>query len=197
MLIDSLGDLDLRGKRFLDMGTGSDPSPQCGRPGGALVTACDINPRAVALAAQNLRRNQLRGEVVESDLFSALADTQFDVICFNIPFYRGQPADHFEAAFFGGPNLETVATFAAGCGRHLASAGVVVIVYRRIRTTTGSSRCSTRPGSRPSWSESAGNSLKSSTSCGSATVRPSMPRARLRTDPPWVKPPAGTRRGVS
>src|SRR3954468_8515480 len=68
----SLRTLDLRGKRFLDMGTGSGPIAVLAAAAGAAVTAADINPRAVALAGENLRRNGLPGEALESNVFSAL-----------------------------------------------------------------------------------------------------------------------------
>ena len=65
--------------------------------------ACDINPRAVVLAHDNARRNGVDIEILESDLFSSLGGRMFAIICFNLPFYPGQPATPFEAAFFGGP----------------------------------------------------------------------------------------------
>jgi release factor glutamine methyltransferase len=125
----SLRTLDLRGKRFLDMGTGSGPIAVLAAAAGALVTAADINPRAVALAAENLRRNGLAGEAVESDVFAALEGRRFDVICFNIPFYEGEPASVYDHAFYAGPDLATVRRFASGCARALETGGSVIIVF--------------------------------------------------------------------
>src|SRR6185369_690922 len=93
------------------------------------VTACDINPRAVALARRNAERNRVAMEVVESDVFSALGGRTFDVIVFNILFYPRAPRSHVEAAFYAGPGFETVRAFAAGCAQALAAGGSAVIVF--------------------------------------------------------------------
>jgi release factor glutamine methyltransferase len=129
ILAESLRTLDLRGKSFLDMGTGAGPMAVLAAAAGAVVTAVDINPRAVALARENLQRNQLSGEVLESDVFSALEGRRFDLICFNIPFYEGEPATVYDRAFFAGGNLATVRNFASGCARSVATDGRVLIVF--------------------------------------------------------------------
>jgi release factor glutamine methyltransferase len=125
----AVSELPLRGQRFCDMGTGSGPVALVAAAAGAQVTACDINPHAVALAAENLRRNGLRGEVVESDLFAALDGRAFDVIAFNLPFYPRDPQTPLEFAFYAGKNFETVRAFAEGCRRSLAPGGTVVVVF--------------------------------------------------------------------
>jgi release factor glutamine methyltransferase len=125
----SLRSVELRGKRFLDMGTGSGPIAVLAAAAGAVVTAADINPHAVALARENLRRNNLAGEVLESDVFSALEGRTFDIACFNIPFYEGEATTVYDRAFFAGGNLATVRTFATGCARSLAVDGSVIIVF--------------------------------------------------------------------
>jgi release factor glutamine methyltransferase len=128
VLADAVLALDLRGKTVLDMGTGSGAIAVVAAAAGATVTACDVNPHAVALAAANLRRNDLTAEVLSSDLFSALRGQRFDVVAFNIPFYDGVPASPLEAAFYGGEDLEVVRRFAQACPQHLTRAGQVVIV---------------------------------------------------------------------
>jgi release factor glutamine methyltransferase len=120
---------DLAGARFLDMGTGSGAIGILAAARGARVTAAEVNPRAVAVARENSRRNGVTTEVVESDLFAALGGREFDLIAFNIPFYPRRPNTPFEAAFYAGPEFETVRAFAAGCARQLAPEGEVVIVF--------------------------------------------------------------------
>jgi release factor glutamine methyltransferase len=121
--------LDVRGLRVLDMGTGTGLIAVVAAARGARVTACDINSRAVALATENSARNAVATEVLESDLFEGLAGARFDLICFNIPFYAKTPRTPLEAAYYAGPNLETVHRFAKTCVRHLEPGGRVVIVY--------------------------------------------------------------------
>src|SRR5215471_10440557 len=50
ILVAALRHLELGGKRFLDMGTGSGTVAIFAAGHGATVTGCDVNPRAVALA---------------------------------------------------------------------------------------------------------------------------------------------------
>jgi release factor glutamine methyltransferase len=113
----------------LDMGSGSGAIGVVAASEGAIVTACDINPRAVDLTRENLSRNDLHAEVVQSDLFSALGGRVFDLICFNLPFYAGEPRTPFEAALYGGKGLATVRAFASGCSICLAPKGHVVVVF--------------------------------------------------------------------
>jgi release factor glutamine methyltransferase len=129
ILINYLGVMDLAGRRFLDMGTGTGSLGIFAATRGASVTSCDINPRAVELARENAMRNRVQIEVVESNLFSSLGDRRFDVICFNLPFYPRAPRSAFEAAFFAGPNFETIRSFAAGCALALAHDGTVVVIF--------------------------------------------------------------------
>jgi release factor glutamine methyltransferase len=116
-----------RGLSLLDMGTGSGAIAVAAAAAGATVTACDVNPRAVALARTNATLN----EVVLSDLFEAeaLDGRRFDLISFNIPFYARDPTTQFEFAFRAGRGFETVRRFAAGCPAHLADAGRIIIVF--------------------------------------------------------------------
>jgi methylase of polypeptide subunit release factors len=129
VFLDYLATLDLAGKRFLDMGTGSGAVGIFAAARGAQVTACDINPRAVRLAARNAQGNGVQMEVVESDLFDALDGRLFDVIAFNLPFYAEVPRPPMGVAFYAGPNFETIRSFAAGCRRALAPGGSVVVIF--------------------------------------------------------------------
>jgi release factor glutamine methyltransferase len=121
--------LDVAGKRFLDMGTGSGAVGIFAASRGARVTACDVNPRAARLAARNAQVNGVEMEVVESDLFAALPGRRFDLICFNIPYYPEAPRSLLGAALYAGPDFETVRAFAAGCRQALEPGGTVVIIF--------------------------------------------------------------------
>jgi release factor glutamine methyltransferase len=129
ILVGYLRTLALNDRRFLDMGTGSGLVGLCAARLGARLTACDVNPRAVEVARENARRNAIPAEIVESNLFGALADRMFDLICFNVPFYPRAPRSAFEAAFFAGPDFATVRQFAAECSRFLAPGGSVIVIF--------------------------------------------------------------------
>ena len=129
MLADHFARLDLTGRRFLDMGTGSGAVGVFAAARGARVTACDINPRAVAVARENARENGVEMEVLESHLYSAVAGRTFDLICFNIPFYPKPPENPLEHAFHAGRDFQTVRVFAEDARQHLAGGGVVTIIF--------------------------------------------------------------------
>jgi release factor glutamine methyltransferase len=129
LLVEEIQGLDVAAKRFLDMGTGSGAVGVFAGLQGAVVTACDVNPHAVELARTNLRRHGIEAEVLESNLFSALAGRVFDVISFNLPFYSGEPRTPLEAAFLGGEDLGTVEAFIANSPRFLAEGGTVVVLF--------------------------------------------------------------------
>ncbi len=54
------------------------------------VVLTDVNQRALKTAAENVRANDVAAEILESDLFSALADRQFDTIITNPPHHAGR-----------------------------------------------------------------------------------------------------------
>jgi 16S rRNA (guanine1207-N2)-methyltransferase len=78
--------------RVLDMGCGygalglniAKAFPECS------LTMADINERAVALAAENAKRNGLTAETLQSDGFGALTGRKFDQIATNPPIRAGK-----------------------------------------------------------------------------------------------------------
>lgn len=128
ILAEDILERSLRGLSVLDMGTGTGPIALAAARAGARVTACDVNPRAVAVSRQNSSLNSVQIEVIESDLFTGVSGRRFDIICFNIPFFADDPATHLEAAFNAGRNLETLRRFARGSVEHLQPNGRVAII---------------------------------------------------------------------
>lgn len=59
------------------------------------VTMIDINSRAVELAKENAKRNGITNvTILESDLFAAVKDQQFDVVLTNPPIRAGKETVH-------------------------------------------------------------------------------------------------------
>lgn len=85
----------------LDLGTGSGVLAVFAALRGFQVTALDIESAAVGCARENaiLNRVEDRMLVVQGDLFAPLADEAFDVIVFNLPFFRGTARTPFERAW--------------------------------------------------------------------------------------------------
>ena len=107
------------GERLLDLGCGSGVVGVLAQVAGARVTATDINPRAVEAAQRNGILDARQG-----DLLQPVHGDQFDRICFNPPYFRGQGSDRgIDRALYGGPELEVMQRFLEQAPAHLAPGG--------------------------------------------------------------------------
>jgi release factor glutamine methyltransferase len=122
--------LPLRGKRVLDLGTGSGVVGIHAERAGASVLAVDVNPLAVTAAKSNAHQNGCSAfEGRESDLFEEIGeDERFDLIAWNPPFYATDPTGTEDPAWFAGPGYERLRLLSAGADRHLLSGGSVLLV---------------------------------------------------------------------
>jgi len=122
---------NLHGKAVLDMGTGSGILGLCAARAGANVTAVDVDDQALRCASENVSRNGLedRIKVIQSDLFAGIPPSAtFDLVIWNPPFYRRDPATEQQKAWNAGTGFEVVTRFAADVSRYLAPGGKVVMI---------------------------------------------------------------------
>lgn len=78
--------IDVKGKTFLEIGAGTGLVAVKMATLGARVTATDINESAIENIKFNADKNNVKIDVVYSDIFSGLSGKKFDVIFWNIPF---------------------------------------------------------------------------------------------------------------
>jgi release factor glutamine methyltransferase len=97
---------DLKGKTFLELGSGTGMIAISAEKQGAIVTATDISTAAVAATAANAQSNKVHIHVLLSDLFSALTPQSFDYIVINPPYYPSNPKHESEYAWFCGEHFE-------------------------------------------------------------------------------------------
>jgi release factor glutamine methyltransferase len=123
--------IELRGSQLLDMGCGSGILGCVAARQGADVTAVDINPVAVECTLRSARANRLqdRIRVLHSDLFGGLpAETRYDHIVWNPPFYAKEPTDDASRAWNAGSRFEVIDRFARQAAGRLRPEGNLIII---------------------------------------------------------------------
>jgi SAM-dependent methyltransferase len=115
------------GATALDVGTGCGILAIFAADRGYKVTAIDIEPAAVSCARANaiLNRVEDRVAVLQGDLFAPVGGQAFDVVVFNLPFFRGQARTPLERAW-SSPNV--IERCAAGLGAVLQADGTAYFV---------------------------------------------------------------------
>jgi release factor glutamine methyltransferase len=115
------------GATVLDMGTGSGVGAVFAARRARRVLGVDVNPEAVRSARINalLHRVEDRVEVREGDLFGPVGEERFDRVLFNPPYYRREPRDLLERAFFA---TDVVERFAEGLRARLAPGGQCLLL---------------------------------------------------------------------
>ena len=115
-------ELDLEGKKCLDMGTGSGIQAKAMIKSGAeKVIAADINPEA----SEEIPEESV---FIESDLFENIQD-KFDFITFNPPYLPGETDLKGSATWAGGKNgTELITRFLSQKGDYLNSGGETAIL---------------------------------------------------------------------
>ena len=96
----------LNGRSFLELGAGSGLISLFAAAQGAVVTATDISPAAIACLERNRALNSASLEIIHSDLYDRIPPQPFDVVAVNPPYYRRDPVSDAERAWYCGANGE-------------------------------------------------------------------------------------------
>ena len=120
---------DLRGRRCLDVGTGTGAVALGLAEAGARVVAVDVSPVAARLARENV---EARADVLRGDLLTALRGP-FEVVTFNAPYLPSSDEERLagwlDRAFHGGEGGVAVSeAFVADLSRVLAPRGRAYLV---------------------------------------------------------------------
>lgn len=124
-----------KGEKVLEMGCGSGFIALHLAKAGARVTAVDVDPFALRNTEENARSNDLRLEVLHSDLFQNVPD-RFDLVVFNPPYLRGTADGPEDLCWAGGENgLELTDRFLEQAKDHLEKGGrLLVLCSSEVRT---------------------------------------------------------------
>ncbi|WP_298546050.1 methyltransferase [uncultured Aquimarina sp.] len=106
VLLDFIKPMNLKNKIFLELGCGSGIISLFASKKGAIVTSTDINQTALQYLKKASENNNLKVELVLSDLFDNLKNRTFEYIIINPPYYPKKPKNIKEQAWFCGENFE-------------------------------------------------------------------------------------------
>lgn len=106
LLLKYLARYPLKEKTFLELGAGSGLIAISAAKKGADVTATDINPIAVKFLTRNCEANNVRVNIILSDLFQNISHQYFDFIAINPPYYKKQPNTYKDYSWYCGENGE-------------------------------------------------------------------------------------------
>lgn len=130
LLKNFIQELDLDGKKVLDIGTGTGLIAIEAAKKGAKVTAADINPEAIEYAREKARKTGVDGKIdfVKSNLFSDIED-RFDYILFNPPYLPGEPGVGDEEIWRGGEKgTELTQKFLEKASKQLSENGEILVI---------------------------------------------------------------------
>ncbi|MDD2532162.1 Ribosomal RNA small subunit methyltransferase C [bioreactor metagenome] len=117
-----------RGESVLEVGCGSGIVSMHCASNGALVTAVDINEKAVECARENFRRNGLDANILVSDVCENVKGV-FDTFVFNLPYLPVSESGALEASWSGGPDGVGPLPRLIGCAeKHLECGGRIIVV---------------------------------------------------------------------
>ncbi len=110
---------NIKGKKVLEIGSGSGLVSLVAAAKEAIVTATDINRKAVENTRLNAEMNGLHISTIHSDLFATIPEPgSFDIVLVNPPYYPKQPRNDYEKAWYCGPGYEYFSALFAQLKQH-------------------------------------------------------------------------------
>lgn len=106
LLMRFIHSMQLEGKSFLELGSGTGFISVLAAKKGAVVIALDINPKAIENTNLNAKENGVEVNTFHSDLFKGIQEQEFDYMIINPPYYPKRPENEEQMAWFCGENFE-------------------------------------------------------------------------------------------
>ena len=114
MLLQFVETLSIKNAIVLEIGAGTGIVSLLATKMGAKVTATDISQKALDNIHLNARKNNLKLDIIHSDVFENLPITKFDFILVNPPYYAKPPQKEEEFAWYCGEHHEYFVRFFNG-----------------------------------------------------------------------------------
>lgn len=106
ILLEYLEELDLQGKTFFELGAGTGLISIFAAQKGADVTSSDISLTAIQNIERNATDNNVKLNMICSDLFDKIQEHTFDLIIINPPYFPKDPRNEKEYAWFCGSDFQ-------------------------------------------------------------------------------------------
>ena len=132
ILLNFVNDLNLASTSFLELGAGSGIISILAAKKGALVHASDISRTATENIKLNAEMNNVKINVIESDLFKGIPRQEFDIVIINPPYYKKDPETEEEYAWFCGSNYEYFTTLFDSLPSYINSNSKVYIILSEV-----------------------------------------------------------------
>jgi len=128
LLLQYIENMSLSGKHFWEPGAGSGLISMYAAGKGATVTASDINPVAINYLHKNSAANNIRIDILQSDLYSHIPKKAFDIIAINPPYYKKHPVTSKDHAWYCGENGEYFSALFRGLSGYIHDKTEVIMV---------------------------------------------------------------------
>lgn len=132
ILLDFVSDLELEKKTFLELGAGSGIISILASKKGAIVYASDISSTAIENIKLNAEVNNETISVYKSDLFENMPELKFDYIVINPPYYKKDPINEAEHAWYCGKNHEYFTRLFDSLANHIHKSSKVYMILSEV-----------------------------------------------------------------
>jgi release factor glutamine methyltransferase len=128
LLLSQLNAMPMAGKKLLEIGAGSGLIAMSAAKKKAIVTATDINPVAVDYLNRNSNANNITLSILQADVFDNVPAARFDIIAINPPYYKKNPQNDAEHAWYCGENGEYFGKLFSNLARYIHKETQVLMV---------------------------------------------------------------------
>jgi release factor glutamine methyltransferase len=132
ILLNFTDKLILENKSFLELGAGSGIISILAAKKGAIVYASDISSIAVKNVGLNAELNNVKINVIKSDMFENIPKQHFDFVIINPPYYQKDPETEEEFAWFCGRNFEFFANLFGSLADYISSNSGIFIILSEV-----------------------------------------------------------------
>ena len=129
MILSYLEGLNIQGKSFLEIGSGSGLISISAARKQAKVTAIEISRKALENTRENAVLNSVELDTILSDLFNQLPNRVFDLVVFNPPYYPKKIIKESDYAWYSGENHQYFEKLFSGLKNHIHSESVVIMSW--------------------------------------------------------------------